>query len=149
MKPLRYILLLMSWLVLATACESERSNVPDYPVSVDIDLLVYPHFIPENGFQVFDEVFTKPTKPYEYVGYAGVLVWINATNEYCAADLCCPKCLRKDVPVKADGGLFAVCPLCGEKYDLSTRAFPTRGIADQPLKKYSVSVNRNKVQIRN
>lgn len=149
MKRGLYIMCVLACLLCVIACENEQNNVPDYPVSIDIDLLIYPHFIPENGFQVFDTVFTKPTKPYEYVGYAGVLVWINATNEYCAADLCCPKCLRKDVPVKADGGLFAVCPLCGEKYDLSTRAFPTCGIADQPLKRYSVSINRNKVQIRN
>lgn len=149
MKRGLYIALILCWAVLVTACHNDKSDVPDYPVSIDIDLLIYPHFIPENGFQVFDTVFTKPTKPYEYVGYAGVLVWINSTNAYCAADLCCPHCLRKDVPIKVDGGLYATCPLCGESYDLSTRGFPTRGIADQPLKAYSISVSQNWVRVRN
>jgi hypothetical protein len=56
--------------------------------------------------------------------------------------LCCPNCLLKHKPVVVDGGLFAVCPVCTEAYDLSYGfANPTKGITKYPLKKYRTIFN--------
>jgi len=122
-------------LTLISCQNNSQSSVPDYPVRIDIDITAeYPHFIPENGFQTM--TFTKKRYAEEYIGYGGVLVWVNVTCEYCAADMVCPKCLLPSKPVVVDG-LFANCPTCGEAFDLSTAAFPTKGIVNQPLKRYN------------
>jgi nitrite reductase/ring-hydroxylating ferredoxin subunit len=64
-------------------------------------------------------------------------------GHYHAADLCCPNCLKRNKPVEVDG-LFAVCPLCDEHFDLSYGyAFPTKGKTDESLKKYQVLLNNN------
>jgi len=131
-KLLGIVILLMG----VCGCHNDsQSNVPDYPVCLDLQITAqYSHFIPENGFQTM--TFTQAQKAGEYVGYAGVLVWINTLSEYCAADLACSNCLKRDVPVEIDG-LYAKCPLCGEEYDLSQYAFPTKGISNQALRRYS------------
>ncbi|MCQ2310763.1 MAG: hypothetical protein MJZ64_03325 [Paludibacteraceae bacterium] len=143
-------LIVMLMLVVCIGCKNKRrSSVPDYPVNIEIDLLTYPHFIPDNGFKVFLPPFTQSFKIDEYIGYAGVVVWVNTVNQYRAADLCCPHCLLKDKPVKVDGGFYAVCPTCGEEYDLSVAAFPTKGIANEPLRPYDVEPRYQKILIRN
>jgi len=131
---------LLIWAVLMTvglsSCHNDsKSNVPDYPVCLDIQITKeHPGFVPEGGFNTL--TFTKAEKAGEYVGYAGVVVWVNALNEYRAADLACPNCVKKDKPVVVDG-IFATCPLCGEVYELSQYGFPQKGIANQPLRSYS------------
>jgi len=136
-----------------TACDntSTKSSVPDYPVRLDMDITAqYPHFIPENGYQTM--TFIKKRHEGDYIGYGGLLVWVNATSQYCAADLACPKCLLPSHPVEVNG-LYAICPTCGEAFDLSTSAFPTTGIVNQPLKRYNTravsTVKGIVLQIRN
>jgi len=131
-----------------TACHNDaKSNVPDYPVRIDIDIQnEYPHFVPAAPCQSL--VFDKKRYEYEAIGYSGVVVWININGEYRAADLCCPKCLQRNKPVEVDG-MLAVCPTCGERFDLTTYAFPTKGIATQPLKAYGVSYTGIKLHVRN
>lgn len=110
--------------------------MPDAPVRLDIDITKqYSDFLPEHGFRTLPP-FTKAEKEGEYVGYAGVIVWVNTLNEYRAADMACPNCLRKDAPVVVDG-FYATCPICGEAFDLSQYGFPTKGKANQPLRSYS------------
>jgi len=139
---------LFLFLIALTACHNdEQSNVPDYPVCIDIDIQnEYPHFVPASPCQSL--VFKKARYVQEAVGYAGVVVWININGEYRAGDLCCPHCLRRDVPIDVDGA-SATCPLCGEWYDLTTDGFPQKGIANQPLKRYGVSLAGYKLRVRN
>ncbi|MCQ2342097.1 MAG: hypothetical protein MJZ75_01195 [Paludibacteraceae bacterium] len=131
-----------------TSCHNDaNSNVPDYPVALDLDIYkMYPNFVIENGFQTM--TFTQKRWESDYLGFAGILVWINVTNQYCAADLACPHCVKQDKPIQVDG-LFATCPVCGEVFDLSTRGFPTKGIANQPLKNYELTFSNGILRIRN
>jgi len=135
-KPSIVLLIALAIAMLCTACHNDaKSNVPDYPVRLDLQITAqYSHFIPENGFQTM--TFTKAEKAGDYVGYAGVLVWVNTLNEYCAADMACPNCLKKDQPVQVDG-LYATCPACGEAFDLSQYGYPSKGKTNQPLRRYS------------
>lgn len=72
----------------------------------------------------------------EYLGYAGLLLWIGMDGQYHAADLCCPNCIKANKPVQIDG-MFAVCPICDEHFDLSYGyAFPTTGKTKESLRKY-------------
>lgn len=114
-----------------------RSSVPYVPVSYTLYITSkHPHFVTANGYQAMTITQTKFER--EYIGYAGLLVWVGMDENYHAADLCCPKCLKPNKPVELDG-IFAVCPLCGEQFDLSYGyAFPTKGYTKEPLRMYQV-----------
>ena len=130
------------------SCERASNPVPHYPVYMDLDLVaMYPHFVPDNGFQTM--TFTQKRYEYELIGYAGVLVWVGMDGQYHAADLCCSYCLSRTYPVEPDG-IFAVCPVCGETYDLSYGlANPTKGKTKYPLRPFGTRLNGNLLQIRN
>ena len=124
------------------ACESNSivNPVPNYPVSMELNILgEYPHFTTANiGASL---TFTTPRYPTERVGYAGLLLFVNFNEAYCAFDLCCPHCVDRNHPIEVDG-IFAKCPLCGEEYDLSYGlGVPSKGIAENYLKTYKSSYN--------
>jgi nitrite reductase/ring-hydroxylating ferredoxin subunit len=127
-----------------SACEkvNYRSSVPNVPVNYTLYITTeFPHFIVDNGFQALTITSSKYER--ESVGYAGLLIWTAMDGHYHAADLCCPNCLKRNKPVEVDG-LFAICPLCDEHFDLSYGyAFPTKGKTDESLKKYQVLLNNN------
>jgi len=142
-----HIALVLALVFTCTACRNDaKSNVPDYPVYIDVDIQnEYPHFVPASPCQSL--TFLKKRYEHEAIGYAGVVVWINIQGEYRAADLCCPKCLLRDKPVDVNG-MDAICPTCGESFDLLNYGFPNKGIADQPLKSYGVTYTGIKLHIR-
>ena len=120
-----------------TGCEdvNRRSPVPYVPVNYTLHITrEYPHFMVDHGFQTM--AITQKKFEREYIGYAGLLIWIGMDNQYHAADLCCPNCLQKNLPVQVDG-LYAICPTCNEHFDLSSGyPFPTKGITKFPLRVY-------------
>ena len=101
----------------------------------------YPHFVVDNGYNVM--TITKTRFDREYIGYAGLVVWIGMDGQYHAADLCCPHCLLKHKPVEVDG-FYAICPECEEHYDLSYGyANPTKGMTKFGLKMYRTILNNS------
>ncbi len=141
-----FLVAVLAWAL--TSCRNDaNSNVPSYPVQLDLDIYrLYPHFVVEGGFQVM--TFTEKRWDSDYLGYGGVIVWVNLEGKYCAADMTCPHCLQPKQPVFVDG-LYAVCPVCGEHFDLTTYAFPTMGKADQPLRPYNATFSNGILRIRN
>lgn len=145
--------------VLLTACENTtfRSSVPSRPVQLTIDTRagIYVHFVRENigACLVVDKDgfhFNKQTLPLtstDYYGYAGVVVYVDNNNQYSAFDLCCPHCISKNNPCEIDG-CFAVCPICGEQYDLSFGyGLPVQGISHEALRKYKSDFNGTRLYI--
>lgn len=122
---------------LLAGCEdvNRHSPVPHVPVNYTLHITrEYPHFMPDHGFQTMTITQTKFER--EYIGYAGLLIWVAMDSQYHAADLCCPNCIKKSQPVQVDG-LYAICPTCNEHFDLSTGyPFPTKGITKHPLRIY-------------
>ena len=141
---MKHWLFILPCCLLLSACEkvNYRSSVPNVPVNYTLYITTeFPHFIVDNGFQALPITSSKYER--ESVGYAGLLIWTAMDGHYHAADLCCPNCLKRNKPVEVDG-LFAVCPLCDEHFDLSYGyAFPTKGKTDESLKKYQVLLNNN------
>lgn len=139
MKKWLYIGCLLCILV---GCENINNQNPVSYVPVNYTLYItreHPHFMIDGGFQTMTITSTKFER--EYIGYAGLLIWIGMDGNYHAADLCCPNCLIKTKPVEVDG-LYAICPTCGEEYDLSYGfAIPTKGLSQYPLKKYQAILN--------
>lgn len=136
MKTWYYILPIFLLLI---SCEdvNYRSSVPYVPVNYTLYITSeYPHFIVENGYQTMTITQTKFER--EYIGYAGLLIWVGMDGYYHAADLCCPHCLKRNKPVEVDG-IYAVCPICDEHFDLSYGyAFPTKGKTKESLRTYQV-----------
>lgn len=124
-------------LCMLMGCEGTNNRNPVSYVPVNYTLNIsseYPHFVVDNGYQTMTITRTKFER--EYLGYAGLLIWIGMDGNYHAADLCCPNCLLKHKPVVIDG-FYAICPTCEEAYDLSFGfAIPTKGICKFPLKQY-------------
>lgn len=137
MRRFSTIALILSILV---ACENTnfRSSVPNMPVHYTVHITrEHPNFVVENGFQTM--VITERRYVEEYIGYSGLLIWVGMDNAYHAADLCCPHCVKKNVPIEIDG-LFANCTQCGESYDISYGfGNPTKGITKEALKRYNIS----------
>ncbi|MBR5855311.1 MAG: hypothetical protein IKY87_06565 [Paludibacteraceae bacterium] len=137
MKHLAFVIVLVGFL---SACENvnKQSSIPNTPVNYTIHITrEYPHFVIANGFQTM--VVTEKQFMEEYIGYAGLLIWIGMDNAYHAADLCCPYCVKRNKPLTIDG-IFAICELCGEQYDISFGiGNPTTGVTKEPLKRYNTS----------
>jgi nitrite reductase/ring-hydroxylating ferredoxin subunit len=125
-------------------CENfnNQNPVPYVPVNYTLKITEeHPHFMIDNGYQTMTITRTKFER--EYLGYAGLLIWIGMDGNYHAADMCCPNCVNKTKPVEVDG-LYAVCPICGEAFDLSYGyAFPTKGITKYPLRQYQAILNNS------
>ncbi len=144
-------LIVFFFAALLCGCEgtSFQSSVPAYPVRISIDTRVGPfvHFQPtaatdyiivdKTGYN-YKGTFVQPLGATDMYGYAGVLVYVNMLGGYDAYDLCCPHCAALRQPCHIDG-LFAVCPLCDEHYDLSSgTAAPQKGIAHEYLRRLNI-----------
>ena len=126
------------------SCEDTNNMNPVSYVPVNYTLNItqeYPHFVVDTGYNVM--TITKTRFDREYIGYAGLVVWIGMDGQYHAADLCCPHCLLKHKPVEVDG-FYAICPECEEHYDLSYGyANPTKGMTKFGLKMYRTILNNS------
>lgn len=148
--------------LLLCACKDTtyRSSVPSYPVSIRIDTRVgiFVHFIPTNSYAYtivdadgyhFDGQTQARKALNDAYGYAGVVIFIDGNGQYTSYDLCCPVCLKRDKPVEIDG-FFAICPTCGEEYDLSGGiGVPTKGIAGESLRRYTTIYSGNIITVYN
>ncbi|MBR1426538.1 MAG: hypothetical protein IJ609_01905 [Paludibacteraceae bacterium] len=160
MRRLQRILLLTILPVLS-ACQGTvwQSSVPSYPVQLKIDTRLgqYVHFVPSNiySYITVDKngyhfgTHTMPRTPLDYYGYGGVVVFIDGNGLYSSFDLTCPHCLNPTQPLDING-IFAICPICGEQYDLSFGyATPTQGICREPLRKYTTIYSNDVITVRN
>ena len=131
-------------LFMLLSCENINNMNPVSYVPVNYTLNItqeYPHFVVDNGYNVM--TITKTRFDREYIGYAGLVVWIGMDGQYHAADLCCPHCLLKHKPVEVDG-FYAICPKCEEHYDLSYGyANPTKGMTKFGLKMYQTILSNS------
>ncbi len=137
-----------------------RSSVPSYPVSIRIDTRsgIFVHFVPSNSYTytIVDADgyhFNGQTQPRQAMndayGYAGVVIFIDGNQQYTSYDLCCPVCLKRDKPVEIDG-LKAICPTCGEEYDLSGGVgVPTKGISSESLRRYTTIYSGDIITVYN
>ena len=139
-------------ITLLTSCEDTtfRSSVPTYPVRVVIDTRIgeFVHFQPTSlGSHVvvnkdgyfLDDRWVNAVSAMDAWGYGGILVYISSMG-YDAYDLACPYCASRGLcrTCLVDGA-NAVCPECGEEYDLmSGLANPRQGIAHETLRRMNL-----------
>ncbi|MCM1035333.1 MAG: hypothetical protein NC038_07060 [Paludibacter sp.] len=125
-----------------------RSSVPSYPVHLQRNLLAeYPHFLNASADQYL--IFKEQRYPTDALGYAGILVQRDMDARFRAYDLACPHCLNREQTIIPDG-IFAVCPICQEAYDLSYGlGIPTKGKSKEALRQYNAQYNNGYLTITN
>ena len=136
------------------------SSVPRYPVNVTIDTRSgsFVHFVPTalntyvianaQGYHYNGSLVQRTVL--DAIGYGGVLVYIDIMGSYNAFDLACPYCAGRGQlrPCLIDG-IWAVCPECGERYDVgSGTAAPQQGIAREPMLRLPIHVNDGVITVR-
>ena len=161
----RYIeLVLLTILFALYSCKDDhnslQSPVPRYPVDITIDTRsgIFVHFKPEalntyvlvdkEGYHYNGEIVQRSVL--DAIGYGGVVVYIDIEGKYNAWDLACPYCAArgKRSPCAIEG-IFAICPECGEKYDVgSGTAAPQKGIAEDYLLRIPVNNYDGKLTIK-
>lgn len=142
-------IILFFLLIATTACDNSNYNpVPSMPVQFVYNVLADdPTFVPANtsAYRVIKERHFET----DYIGYAGLLLYIGMDMQHHAFDIACPKCLSTQNTVEIDG-MFAICPICNEHYDLSYGlATPTYGISHYALRSYRCVWNGTTLTISN
>lgn len=139
-----------------------NSSVPNAPVQLSINTkdAHFVHFIPANigtwvsvdrdGFHINSDKVSLPLTFSDYYGYAGVVMVVNCYSEYSAFDLCCPHCLTKYPHLTVKDGSTAVCPICGEEYNMAFGlGTPMKGISHEALKRYSCMYSGDRLTVHN
>ncbi|MBP5172064.1 MAG: hypothetical protein ILP04_08465 [Bacteroidales bacterium] len=132
--------------LLMPACQPTRSSIPDMPVRVERNLSVINCLFPGNSWRL-----TSRELAADQVGFGGVMLVCALDGNYHAFDLSCPVEAAATVRVgQPDDMLRVQCPSCGEIYDCGFGlGIPGRGIGEEPLKRYAVTVSNGTVRIRN
>lgn len=148
---MKYAPLLIITTILLTGCKDTnwKSSVPDFPVHIEINTRagMFVNFVPDNvtTYLIVDDAgyhlngINQPLLVTDAWGYAGTVIYIDGVHPYGAYDLCCPHCLKRDKPCQVDG-MYAICPECGEQYDIYLgNGVPSRDISKEPLKAYQAT----------
>ncbi|MDR0429131.1 MAG: (2Fe-2S)-binding protein [Tannerellaceae bacterium] len=151
---LRYSLLFLAFLFLISCDRKYISSIPDYPVYLELDLnFEDKDLIPIQAYKIFTE--KNINQRIERVGYGGILVYHGLSNTasdaYFAFDISCPHESSRTVTVEVDESrVYAICPKCDSKFEL-LNGIGNRisGPTDEYLKSYQVSVNGNRITVRN
>jgi nitrite reductase/ring-hydroxylating ferredoxin subunit len=143
-------LLLMFCFCLPLSCEKMENPVPNWRVYLNLDLTFEDKELKAvpayKAFTIKDANLAQG----ESAGFGGVLVVHNMFGEYKAFDLSCPYEARQDVLIKVDNEiLYAVCPVCGTKYDVGTGYGAPIGMGRHYLRIYTVTQNGNKLLVTN
>ncbi|NDP22275.1 MAG: hypothetical protein GZ091_14515 [Paludibacter sp.] len=148
-KSIRYYLL-STFLAfsLASCDDSYKSSIPDYFVSLQLNLTTtYPTFKnSSNQFLLFEtRVFET-----DRIGFGGILVCSgvgfddSGNTRYYAYDMACPYEVKNNIkvyPVENDLGKVA-CEKCGSVYDVGFGfGNPVSGPAKESLKRYRASLS--------
>lgn len=147
--------------LLFASCEGTtfQSSVPAYPVRVIVDTKMgaFVHFQPtalndhlvvnREGYTLNDQ-FVMPLGVMDMYGYGGVVVYVGLFG-YTAFDLGCPYCAAHGACRSCTiDGIYAVCPECGEQYDLgSGYALPQKGISHEALRPLNLINSDGKLTI--
>lgn len=159
MRRHRIIVCLLALLFAACEGTTFQSSVPAYPVRVVIDTRVgaFVHFQPTSlGSYVtasrdgyfLNDAFVTALGSTDMYGYGGVVVYVDLYG-YSAYDRACPHCAGRGMCNTCFiNGMYAVCPECGEEYDLASgSAVPQKGISHEALRRLNLMNSDGKLTV--
>ena len=146
---MRRILTICCILMLTFSCGIEENPIPSVPVYLNLDLnLEDKELRPIPSYKEYGSRNINPGLG-ERAGFGGVLVVHNVFDEFKAFDRTCPYEANPSITVEVDNEvLYAVCPKCGTKYDIAGSGAPN-GSSKHYLRQYSVTINGNRLIVRN
>ena len=146
---MRRILTICCILMLTFSCGIEENPIPSVPVYLNLDLnLEDKELRPIPSYKEYGSRNINPGIG-ERAGFGGVLVVHNVFDEFKAFDRTCPYEATPSITVEVDNEvLYAVCPKCGTKYDIAGSGAPN-GSSKHYLRQYSVTINGNRLIVRN
>jgi hypothetical protein len=125
------------FLTLPAGCAEELTDVvPDVPVNVYLQLIHY-NLSPASSLIVTNQMVSATSLGYNNNG----LVIYCDISDYYAYDRTCPYHVEKSIPVELSANpLYAVCPVCGSRFQLWFNGFPTdSSLSKYPLKQYQTT----------
>jgi Ferredoxin subunits of nitrite reductase and ring-hydroxylating dioxygenases len=151
MKALHAISIMICFLITCSCDKIEDSRIPrNHPVYLELYLDAEDRdLVPMSAYKFF--TINNINISSQRVGYAGVLVYHGVDGNYYAFDMACPhEASRNSIIQMSDDGIYAVCPTCKSKYDISHGiGNPVEGPSRFTLRRYSVSRVGNKLYVRN
>lgn len=136
---MRKIIVLLLLMVSLTACISNVvSPIPNSAVALEINIL---QDAPELNTIGGIVEFTSTFRPYQYLGFGGIVIFHNFDDEFVAFDMACPHEVERTTRVSVNMAGQAVCAKCGSTFDIGySQGFPVKGPARFPMKQYHVVI---------
>lgn len=137
-KCVKYLFFYLLILLIFNGCDKiNDSQIPDVPFSFIIDLNITNDLLVANNSHYFPGV-----------GFAGLIVTCESPGIYYAYDAACTHEINQSCKVKNEG-IIGTCECCGSQFLLIYEAYPTSGLAAEPLKQYQVSKSGNSLRVYN
>ena len=135
-KRRKYLLILIMGLLFSISCDKVDSQIPDVPVSFQVNLDIFNELtIPGNSLY-----FPGP-------GFGGVIVYCEIEGSYYAFDAACTNEINQQCKVVPEG-VVGTCSCCQSKFVL-IGGYPSDGPASAPLKQYHTSLFGNILRVYN
>lgn len=127
----------------------ENSSIPYCDVYIKTDYAEYTKLRTINSYVLFERSATASIPSNFKLGYGGIFIYRTLDEKAVAFDLACPVEASRDALVHIDG-IYAFCPICGSKFDLSYGlAAPSGGPARETLRKYNCLNNGSQIIVSN
>jgi len=135
-KSGKYLLVLALGLLFSLSCDKIDSQIPDVPVSLQINL------------DIINEL-TVPGNSMFFPGYGfgGIIVYCQLEGSYYAFDAACTNEINQQCKVVPDGAV-GICSCCESQFIL-IGGYPSKGPASAPLKQYHTSLLGNILRVYN
>jgi len=133
-------------MVASLGCKKESpagvTGVPNVAVnfSIDVNDPKYPTLSTVGGWA------------YVTGGYDGIIVYCNGNGSYLAFDRGCPydcESNTKAIVTVQSNNIFAVCPVCGTQYSLTSGTVSNKGPGGIALKQYRTSFDGTNLTVSN
>jgi nitrite reductase/ring-hydroxylating ferredoxin subunit len=132
----KYLFIFILIIGINNACDEIESQIPDVPVSLNINLDILNELtIPGNSMY------------FPGYGFAGVIVYCELEGSYYAFDAACTYEINSSCKVVADG-LTGTCSCCKSQY-IFVGGYRSEGPASAPLKQYKTSLFGNTLRVYN
>ncbi len=125
--------------VLMAGCTGYVSSIPDREVYFKRNINT------ENLTPFGAYMYVTTVRGIDRIGFGGLLIYHAQDNVFYAVDLACPKEVTYNIRISPPDDLgMCKCETCGEVYDMTFgQGSPTKGIAKEPLRHYTVSFDEN------
>ncbi|WP_297086812.1 hypothetical protein [uncultured Draconibacterium sp.] len=135
-RGIKQLFFLSLFFLMYSSCDEIDSEIPDVPVSLNIDLGIW-NDLTVPGNSVFFQNF----------GFGGIIVYCEIEGSYYAFDAACTNEINPSCKV-ANEGVVGKCSCCESEF-IFIGGTPTKGPAAAPLRQYKTSLSGNMLRVYN